>query len=434
MNHRPSSSIRAGRDERIAYMQATAAELRSRGLIHQTAEDLRFDGRTLTLDGEQVLNFASCSYLGIENDARLKRGACEAIDRYGVHFYSSRAYVSLPLYREYEQLLSQMCGGAPVVVTQTTSLGHIAALPVLVGERDAVLFDLQVHNSVQSVLPALRAMGVPCEVVPHGRMHRVADRARALAKQHERVFYLCDGVYSMHGDLVDTAALYSMLDDNPQLVAYVDDSHGVGWAGAKGAGVVIGDRPIHRQMVAALGLAKGFAGAGAAFVFADQELADRVFTCGSTMIFSGPLQPALLGAGIEAARICLSSELAERQERLVGLVGAFDEMALASGLVERVAVPSPIRFIELGDETAAMTVGAALKAAGFFVNVAVFPAVPRRRAGLRVMLTCNHTEDDVRELVREVARVAPRGRVRRDSMPIVTGAASAERLTATDRR
>ena len=98
MIRRPTSSIRAGHGERIATMQATAALLRARGLIHRTAEDEHFDGRTLCLDGEQVLNFASCSYLGLETDARLKRGANDAVERYGVHFYSSRAYVSAPPY------------------------------------------------------------------------------------------------------------------------------------------------------------------------------------------------------------------------------------------------------------------------------------------------------------------------------------------------
>ncbi|HEY8942629.1 MAG TPA: aminotransferase class I/II-fold pyridoxal phosphate-dependent enzyme [Polyangiaceae bacterium] len=430
MTQRNTSSIRAGRSERIAFMQATAELLRSRGLIHQTAEDRRFDGRTLCLDGEHVLNFASCSYLGLENDERLKRGACEAIERYGVHFYSSRAYVSAPLYAEYEKLLSQMAGGSPVVVTQTTSLGHIAALPVLVGERDAVLFDLQVHNSVQAVLPTLRSMGVPCEVVPHGRLDRAAARARKLAQEHERVFYLCDGVYSMHGDVVDTSALYAMLDENPQLFAYVDDSHGVGWAGTHGTGVVLGQRPIHPNMVVALGLAKGFAGAGAAFVFPDAELANRVFTCGSTLIFSGPLQPGLLGAGIEAAKVCLSPELLERQERLVTLAAAFDESAFERGLLDHVPPASPIRFIEIGDENDTMEVGAALKAAGYFVNVAVFPAVPRRRAGLRIMLNCHHTLQDVHELVREISRVAPRGRLRRDSVPVAAPDAPASKVAA----
>lgn len=411
-------------------MQATAELLRARGLIHRTAEDTRFDGRTLCLDGEHVLNFASCSYLGLETDERLKRGACDAIDRYGVHFYSSRAYVSAPLYKEYESLLSSMADGSPVVVTQTTSLGHLAALPVLVGERDAVLFDLLVHNSVQAVIPTLRMFGIPCEVVPHGRLDRVRARAEALARDHERVFYLCDGVYSMHGDVLDVPGLYQLLDQNPQLFAYVDDSHGVGWSGRHGSGVVLGERRIHPNMAVALGLAKGFAGAGAAFVFSNQELADRVFTCGSTLIFSGPLQPALLGAGIEAAKICLSAELPQRQAHVVGLVAAFDEAAFSFGLLDKVPPPSPIRFIPIGDETDAMIVGSALKAAGYFVNVAVFPAVPRRRAGLRIMLNHHQTAEDVYQLVREIARVAPGGRRRRDSGRVLADPAEASRLSA----
>jgi 7-keto-8-aminopelargonate synthetase-like enzyme len=417
MKQRPTSSVRASHHERIADIQATAEMLRARGLIHRTAEDARFDGRSIRLDGEHVLNFASCSYLALETDERLKRGAREAIDRYGVQFSSSRAYVSAPLYREYEELLSMMAGGAPVVVTQTTTLGHSAALPVLIGEGDAVLFDVQVHHSVQAVLPTLRAQGVPCEVVPHARLDRMATRARALARSHTRVFYLCDGVYSMHGDIVNVAELYALLDDNPQLFAYVDDSHGVGWAGARGSGVVLGHGPIHPRTLVALGLSKGLASGGAALVFPDAELADQVFTCGSTLIFSGPLQPALLGAGIEAVKFCLSEELPERQEHLVSLVAEFDRAAFELGLVDRVASPSPLRFVEIGDESEAVEVVSALKAAGYFVNVAVFPAVPRRRAGLRVMFNCHHTLSDIRELAREIARVAPGGRLRQDSVP-----------------
>jgi 7-keto-8-aminopelargonate synthetase-like enzyme len=73
--------------------------------------------------------------------------------RYGVQFSTSRAYVAAPPYAELEQMLSEMAGGAPVVLAATTSLAHLGALPVLVGERDAVLYDAQVHASVQTVLP-----------------------------------------------------------------------------------------------------------------------------------------------------------------------------------------------------------------------------------------------------------------------------------------
>ncbi|HWZ92982.1 MAG TPA: hypothetical protein VNW92_29155, partial [Polyangiaceae bacterium] len=152
----------------------TAKLLAARGLIHLTAEDDYCDGRHVTLRAHKLVNFGSCSYLGLEVDARLKQAACSAIHRYGVQFSSSRAYVSTPLYGEFEALLEELFG-APIVVAQTTSLGHLATLPVVVGENDAVLFDGLVHASVQAVLPTLREAGVRCTQVPHNRLDRLAE-------------------------------------------------------------------------------------------------------------------------------------------------------------------------------------------------------------------------------------------------------------------
>ena len=100
---------------------------------------------------------------------RLKAAACDAVMRYGTHFSSSRAYLSAPLYRECEQRLSEMTGGYPVVLAQTTSLAHLSVLPMLIDDDDAVLYDLDVHSSVHAVLPALRAAWHP---LPQRRSRR----------------------------------------------------------------------------------------------------------------------------------------------------------------------------------------------------------------------------------------------------------------------
>ena len=302
--------------------------------------------------------------------------------RYGVIFSSSRAYVSVPLFAELEALLSRLAGGFPVVIAPSTTLAHQAALPVLVGPHDAVLYDTMVHSSVQAVIPTLRQQGTRCEPVAHNRMDRLAARVASLAPGCGRVFYLCDGVYSMHGDRLPLDDLRALLDRHPSLFAYVDDAHGVGWTGRHGAGVVLGYRPLHERMAVALGLAKGFGSGGAALVLPNAELATRVFGCGGPMIFSGPLQPAHLGAAIAAARICLSGEIGLLQAQLAQRIDAFDGAAAAAGLPLRARNPSPIRFIEIGEEEEAAAITGALLAAGFFVNVAVFPAVARGRAGV----------------------------------------------------
>lgn len=399
-----SSAIRAGAVERSVLAASLWTRAQSRGVVRCVAEDDRFDGRSIVLGGQRVINFSSCSYLGLETDARLKTAACEAVLRFGVQFSSSRAYVAAPLYGELESLLSQLVDGAPVVLAPSTSLAHQSALPVLVGERDAVLFDVQVHASVQAALPELRLRGVPCEAVRHNRLDRLEERIASLSAEHERVFYLCDGIYSMHGDVLDVDGLYALLERQPSLVAYVDDAHGVSWSGRHGAGTVLGRRRIHPRMIVLFGLAKSFAAAGGAIVLPEQALAERVLTEGRTLIFSGPLQPAQLGAGVASAKLHLSAELPLLQAAVSARIEAFDRALAREELSVSTADRSPIRFIPVGDEHAAIDLSAGLLARGYYVNVACFPAVPRRRAGLRVMLNAHHTLSDIEGLVADLAQ------------------------------
>jgi 7-keto-8-aminopelargonate synthetase-like enzyme len=403
-----SASIRPGRAERNRLVDETATLLGARGLIHLTAEDEYCDGRQLTVRGRTLVNFGSCSYLGLEVDERLKQAACAAIHRYGVQFSSSRAYVSTPLYGEFEALLEELFG-APIVVAQTTSLGHLATLPVVVGENDAVLFDGLVHASVQAVLPTLREAGVRCTQVPHNRVDRLAELVSQLERRYDKIWYLCDGIYSMHGDRAPLAELFELQERHGTLYLYIDDAHGMSWTGRSGAGTVLGFGPIRSRMVVALGLSKAFAAAGAAFVFSDDETRRLVRACGSTLIFSGPLQPGQLGAGIASARLHLSGELLGRQSVLRKRIELFNELCQDCGLRLWDSSESPIRFIEVGAEERALELGSALITAGFFTNLSVFPAVPRRRAGIRVMLTTHHSEEDIVSLVHALASAGSGG-------------------------
>jgi len=377
--------VKAASNQRIAEVAATAELLSGAGVAHLRACDRRLDGRHLELTTGRVVHFGSCSYLGLEMDERLKRGACEAIERFGVVFSSSRAYVSVPLFAELEELLVRVVGGFPVVVAPSTSLAHQAALPVLVDDGDAVCFDFFAHTSLQAVLPALAARGVHCEPIPHDRLDVLERRAKRLAATHRRVFYLCDGVYSMHGDVAALDELYALLERQPALFAYIDDAHGVGWAGRHGAGVVLGERRLHERMIVALGFSKSFGAGGAALVVPDAELGRRIFACGGPMIFSGPLQPAQLGAGIASARIHLSPELTVLQGRLRARMELFDGLAAALGVEFSARTRAPIRFVEVGSNERAAAMARSLLDAGYFVNASAFPAVPRGHAGIRLI-------------------------------------------------
>jgi 7-keto-8-aminopelargonate synthetase-like enzyme len=393
-------------EDRLALLEETLDVVDRQGLMMRTVDDGVLDGRTIALDGRSLLSFGSCSYLGLELDARMRDGVCAAVQRYGTQFSSSRSYLSAAPYAELEARLEEMFG-RHVLVAPSTTLGHLAALPVLVGSTDAIVLDQQVHHSVRMAADQLRVQGTRVEVVRHNRMDRLEHAIERLAPRHRRVWYLADGVYSMYADLAPFDELRAMLDRHETLHLYLDDSHGIGWAGRHGRGLALEALGMHERLVVAASLNKSFAAAGAALVFPDAATRRRVRMLGGPMMFSGPVQPPMLGAALTSATIHLSPELEERQaalrERVVHLTELLEGLRLPSASHER----TPIRYLTLGMPTIAQEVAARLLADGIYVNLAMFPAVPMQQAGLRLALSLHHDLEDIRTLADALARHVP---------------------------
>lgn len=139
-------------------------------IVQLHTEDESYDGRTITIKGKRLINFGSCSYLGLELDDRLKKAAINAIERYGIQFSSSRTYIACTLYQELNQLLVKLFN-APVLLSTSTSLGHHGVLPVIVEDNDAVIMDQQVHASVQDAALKLKVNGVHVTIVRHNDLN-----------------------------------------------------------------------------------------------------------------------------------------------------------------------------------------------------------------------------------------------------------------------
>jgi 7-keto-8-aminopelargonate synthetase-like enzyme len=393
-------------EERLALLDEMLTGAAQRGLLLRTPDDVPLDGREIRFAGRELINFGSCSYLGLEHDPRMREAVCEAVMRYGTQFSSSRTYLSAPPYPELERLLEQLFGGF-VLVVSSTSLGHVAALPVLVGSSDAVVLDQHVHHSVQTAVDLLRPQGTTVEVIRHSRLDQLEAAIERLGRSHRRVWYLADGVYSMFADLAPFADLIELLDRHEQLHLYIDDSHGVGWSGRHGRGPALEQIGSHERLIVAASLNKSFSAAGAALIFPTAELRRRVRTLGGPMIFSGPIQPPMLGAAIASARIHLSEEIESHQAELR------ERIQLCTHLLQEFCLPlacdqlTPIRYLTLGLPTVAQDVAERLLEDGFHVNLAIFPAVPMKQSGVRFTLTRHQRPDDIRALVHALARHVP---------------------------
>ncbi len=394
-------------EERLALLDEMLSEATARGLLMRNVDDEALDGRVVPMDGRPLVNFGSCSYLGLELHERMRAAVCEAVMRYGTQFSASRTYLSAPPYVELEERLGEMFGGE-VLVVSSTSLGHVAALPVLIGSGDAAILDQQVHHSVHSAINHVRVQGSAVEVIRHSRLDALEEAIARFARTHERVWYLADGVYSMFADLAPLDELAQLLDRHPQLHLYMDDSHGVGWMGPHGRGPSLARLRGHERVVVAASLNKSFAASGAALVFPTAELKRRVRTLGGPLIFSGPLQPPMLGAALASAAIHLSPEIEQRQAALQERIELCTELLQEFCLPLANAEPTPIRYITLGLPRVAQDVVGRLLGDGFYVNLGMFPAVPMKQSGVRFTLTLHQQPDDIRALVDALARHVPR--------------------------
>ena len=387
----------------LAVLKQVVADAADRGLGHLTTEDERLSGRSLTLGGRTCVSFGSCSYLGLERHEALIEGTIDAVRRFGTQFSSSRAYASVTLYGDLEGALRSLFG-RPVLVTPTTTLGHLAALPALVGDRDAVILDHQVHSSVQMAAQQLKARGVQLSLVRHNDMKALERAIKTLSGPHDQVWYLADGIYSMHGDSAPLETLWTLLERHPRLRLYVDDAHGMSWAGPRGMGHVLGGLGHHPRMIVAVSLNKAFAAAGGCLVFPDEATADWVKSCGGTVIFSGPIQPPMLGAALASAHLHLSGEVHAHQAQLSHRVTYMRYCLDEAGLPQMAHNDAPLFFVPVGLPRTVYAVIERVMASGFYVNPGVFPALPMRRGGVRLAVTNHVTEADIEALVKVLAR------------------------------
>lgn len=374
------------------------------GLIQVSVDAVGEDG-TIEVDGKTLVNMGSCSYLGLNRRPELIEAAVGGVRSFGVSYSSSRTYSSLGLYRTLESLLSEITG-SPVIVTGSTTLAHLAALPALVEHTDVVAIDAQAHASLHLACSVLAARGVRVESIPHNDLDELRG---VIGRGPARVWYVADSIYSMFGDIGPLDGVRALMDEHPTLHCYLDDAHGFGWAGENGRGVVLGDHPIHERMIVSASLSKTFGAGGGLLICPDESTRKRLLRTGGTLTFGGPVQTAELAAGVAAAEILLSDEHPELQRRLAERFTTVIDTAARVGVRLASTAPTPVWFAEIGSLDRALEVGVGLREAGFMANVSGYPVVPHGRAGIRFTTTLAQTPGQLSGFLEAVADFAGSG-------------------------
>jgi 7-keto-8-aminopelargonate synthetase-like enzyme len=384
-------------DDPMTISSRSVQKAADAGVIMETVDDSVYLGQKVEIGGVSLLNFGGCSYLGLEQRSELSEAVVRAVKRFGTQFSISRAYLQSPLYRSLESALDEMIGGGNVLVTPSTTLGHLAALPVLIRPGDGVVIDQFAHASLQMATSLLRNTTI--ETVRHNRMELLDRKIAQLVKAHRRVWYIGDGLYSMLGDFAPIERLAPLLDKYPQLRLYMDDAHSTSWLGKNGRGYVLDRLPNHSRVFVALSLNKAFSAGGGALVFPTEKHRALVRRCGGPMLFSGPVPPPMLAAALASAELHLRPEFAQLQRRLLDRIRLVHDLGRVLGVPFASSAQSPIFFVRCGAPERTFALVRALREKGIYVCASVFPAVPQNQSGVRFTVSLHNTEADIEHLV-----------------------------------
>jgi 7-keto-8-aminopelargonate synthetase-like enzyme len=355
--------------------------------------------RTIVVDGKQVVNFGSDSFLGLDQDPRVQEAVIRGIHKWGTHNGASRAFASVRANIEAEQKLARWLGTEAALIYPSVTLANMGAIPGLVGRQDLLVVDEHAHNSIQEGARIAKANGV--RVASFSHCDPVAlERVLRDSQPYRCAVVAIDGVYSMTGGLPPLAALNRVaLAKNA--VLYVDDAHGTGILGGCGRGTVLEALGNYDNTFVVGSLSKGFSCAGG-FIGCTEELCRLLKMRSNTYIFGGPVPPPYLEAIGTVCDILSSPEydvlIGQLKANLQRLTQGLARLSLAM-----LGGQTPIISVLVGDEEATLNSGRFLFEHGFYVQSVTFPAVPYHAGVLRVQINANHLAESVDALVQAFA-------------------------------
>jgi 7-keto-8-aminopelargonate synthetase-like enzyme len=352
-------------------------------------------GRRIVVNGHEVVNFGSDSFLGLDRDPRVIEAIRQGLDRWGAHNGASRAFASVQSNIDAEEKLASWLGAESTLIFPSVSLANLGAIPGLVGKQDVVVLDELAHNSMQEGAKLARAGGTRVAVFSHNDLEALEKTLRKLSPY--RMALICiDGVYSMSG-VIPPMRAYDELARKYNGVLYIDDAHGTGVLGAMGRGTVLETLGSYENAFVAGSLSKAFSCAGG-FIACPASFKKLLKIRSNTYIFGGPVVPPYLDAVCTVVDILQSEEYPALRARLDRHIRTLTEGLTNLDLVVTGGA-APILSVLVGDEADTLRAGKVLFDQGFYVQSVHFPAVPYHGGIIRIQCNANHTDEAIDQLI-----------------------------------
>jgi 8-amino-7-oxononanoate synthase len=365
-------------------------------------------GPVVEMEGRETIMLGSNNYLGLTGDERVKAGAREALEAYGTGVTGSRLLNgTTPLHLDLERELAEWMKTEDAIVYTTGYQSNVGCIGTILGPGDTVVCDSGDHASI---LDGCRLSGAKLRPFRHNRMDKLEKMLQRAAEDGGGVLVIVDGVFSMEGDVCDLPRIVELCQAYGARLM-VDEAHGAGVLGARGAGAseLFG---LEEEVDLRMGtFSKSLASCGG-FIAGPADVIEYLRVSSRSFIFSASAVPAAVGAALAALRV-IRADGPELFERLLANAEYLREGLRHLGLkvIEPGTLPdgtvatTPVVPVMVGDDWQAVMLWKALFDAGVYTNVAIHPAVPPGGALLRTSLMATHEREHLDGALGTIARV-----------------------------
>ena len=387
-------------DDQIRHdITATINEIRAAGTYKAERVISTPQGPSIQVaDQPPVLNMCANNYLGLAQHPDVIQAAHEALDTWGYGLSSVRFICGTQtIHTELESKITKFLETEDTILYTSCFDANGGLFETLLGAEDAVISDELNHASI---IDGVRL----CKAARYRYANSdMADLEKQLQSASDARYRLIatDGTFSMDGYIANLPSICELADKYNAMVM-VDDSHSVGFMGARGRGTHEYHDVMDRIDIITGTLGKALGGASGGYTSGRREIIELLRQRSRPYLFSNSVAPPIVGASIKA--IDMLSESTALRDKLEANTQMFRAGMTATGF-DILEGEHPIVPIMLGDAALATRFADAMLAEGIYVIGFSYPVVPDGAARIRTQISASHSTEDLEFAIKAFSRV-----------------------------
>lgn len=365
-------------------IESALADRKAQGLNRSMSVVFSGNQSILEYEGRRYINFSSNDYLGLANDQALVRAWQQGLSVYGSGSGASPMVTGFSAaHSNLEAALTEWLGYERAILFGSGFSANQALLFTLLEKSDVLIQDRLNHASLMEA-----GMLSPAKMKRF--KHNDIAHLKSLLNSEDNHLVVTEGVFSMDGDCAPLADIAEVTRSYDAWFA-VDDAHGIGVLGEFGGGSCELATVKPELLIVTFGKAFGMSGAA---ILCDHATGDFLTQFARHHVYSTAIPPAQAYALTHA--VSMIQEQSWRREKLTELNEVYrDGLQDLDGFVE---TQTSIKPFMIGESELALQVASACRQNGIWVTAIRPPTVPKGTSRLRITLTANHTNEQVKTL------------------------------------